>query len=65
MTVKGKLEQVSQLLKDWENVDNEDRERVAWKTGNEELREIHNEIVTVDLEILALEVSGVNKKFAW
>lgn len=58
MTVKGKLEQVNQMLKDWEDVDNEDRKRVVWKTGNEELREIGNEIVTVDLEMSALEVSG-------
>lgn len=45
------------MYKDWDAVDDDDRGKVAWKTGQEELRKIDNKIVTRDLEMLTVEMS--------
>lgn len=57
VTVRGKLNHVSQMFRDWDTADDDERRKVVWKTGQEELRKIDNEIVTIDLEMLNVEVS--------
>ena len=55
-TVKGKLTQTRQMFSKWGDNNNEQRDGLV-KEVVEALKKVDSEVTTVDLEVLALEVS--------
>ena len=51
-SITAKLEQASQMYRCWDAVEDGEQRKIVWKTGQEGLRKIDDEIVTVDLEML-------------